>query len=94
MKRISKCLLALLCAGCIHLPEVGGKPLPKIGSNGPVTYRDLSDIPDLPAKTPESEANAAIGQLSQSRGMTQSAAGELRHEPFIDPPAAPPGYSF
>jgi len=86
--------LVVLSAGCTKLPDVGGMPLPKLDTQGPVSYRDLSTIPDPPAPTPYDTSQAAIQQLSQDRGTTQSAADTVRGEAFTQPNPAPPQYQF
>ena len=86
--------LLLLSAGCTKLPDIAGMPLPKLESQGPVTYRDLSTIPDPPAPTPYDTSQAAIQQLSQDRGTTESAADSVRGEAFTQPNPAPPQFKF
>src|SRR5579871_4966089 len=63
--------LSALCAACTHLPDVGGKPLPKLNAEAPTTYRSLTDIPDAPAVTSANVNEAAIGALSNERGSTE-----------------------
>ncbi|HEX5279200.1 MAG TPA: hypothetical protein VFW28_03890 [Micropepsaceae bacterium] len=95
---VNHCLAALavvlLSAGCTKLPDIAGMPLPKLETRGPVTYRDLGTIPDPPAPTPYDTDQAAIGQLSQDRGTTQSAADSVRGEAFTQPVPAPPQFVF
>ena len=86
--------LVLFSAGCTKLPDVGGMPLPKLETQGPVTYRDLSAIPDPPSPTPFDTGQAAIQQLSQERGTTQAAADTVRGESFTQPTSAPPKFTF
>lgn len=86
--------LVLLSPGCTTLPAVGGMPLPKLETQGPASYRDLSTIPDPPAPTPFDTNQAAIQQLSQDRGMTQAAADTVRGEAFTQPNPAPPQFMF
>ncbi len=86
--------LVVLSAGCTKLPEVGGMPLPNLDSQGPVSYRDLSTIPDPPAPTPYDTSQAAIQQLSQDRGTAQAAADTVRGEAFTQPNPAPPQFMF
>lgn len=86
--------LVLLSAGCTKLPEIGGMPLPKVEAQGQVSYRDLSTIPDPPAPTPFTTSQAAIQQLSQDRGTTETAADTIRGEAFIQPNPAPPQFKF
>ena len=81
--------VALLCGACTHLPEVGGQPLPSLEGNAPTTYRSLTDIPEAPPVTSPNMSEAAIQTLSQERGSTENAAGELRGEPFIKPNPEP-----
>jgi hypothetical protein len=91
---IAAICLGLLLAGCTHLPEIDGMALPKLDDKMPVTYPDLTDIPDAPPITPANMADAAIGVLSQQRGSTERAADQLQKEPFINPTPAPPPASF
>lgn len=84
----------LISAGCTNLPDIGGTPLPKLETQGPVGYRDLSTIPDPPAPTPFNTSQAAITQLSQDRGTTEAAAGTVRGETFTQPNPAPPTFMF
>ena len=86
--------LVLLSAGCTKLPDVGGMPLPKLGTQEPVTYRDLSTIPDPPSPTQFDASQSAIQQLSQERGTTQAAADTVRGESFTQPTSAPPKFMF
>jgi hypothetical protein len=86
--------LVLVLAGCTHLPEIGGMPLPKLSDRPPAAYPDLTDIPDAPPITPASMADAAIGVLSQDRGSTERSADQLQKEPFINPAPAPPPMPF
>lgn len=86
--------LVLLSAGCTKLPDVGGMPLPKLGTQEPVTYRDLSTIPDPPSPTPFDTSQSAIQQLSQERGTAQAAADTVRGESFTQPTSAPPKFMF
>jgi len=84
----------LLCAGCIHVPEIGGMALPSPEAQGPISYRSLGDIPDAPPATSAAMSDSAIRLLSEQRGLTESAAGQLRTEPFSDPAPTPPEYPF
>jgi hypothetical protein len=86
--------LGFLLAGCTHLPEVGGMALPELSAQPPTTYPDLTIIPDAPPVTPANMSDAAIGVLSQDRGSTERAAGQLQNEPFINPAPAPPPEPF
>ncbi len=84
----------LLLTGCIHLPEVNGKPLPML-SDQPVThYPSLTAIPEAPAITPANQSDAAIRALSGERGNTERAAEQLQQEPFMMPVPAPPPMPF
>ena len=82
-------VVALLCGGCTNLPEIGGKPLPKLSDQGPTAYRSLTDIPDAPLITAPNTSEAAIRALSQDRGSTERTADQLRGEVFIQPVAPP-----
>jgi hypothetical protein len=86
---ISAACLGLLLAGCTHLPDIGGMALPKLSEQPPVTYPDLTMIPEAPPVTPLNMAEAAIGVLSQERGSAEHAADRLQKEPFINPAPAP-----
>lgn len=86
--------LVLVSAGCTKPPEIGGMPLPKLETQGPVTYRDLSTIPDPPPPTPFDTSQAAIQQLSQDRGATEAAVDTVRGQAFTQPSAAPPKFMF
>ena len=86
--------VALLLAGCTHLPEVGGMALPELSAQPPTAYPDLTNIPDAPPVTPANMADAAIGVLSQDRGSTERAADQLQKEPFTTPAPAPPPEPF
>ena len=77
------CLLALV--GCSSLPEIGGAPLPPETSSTPPVYRDLADIPDPPAITPQAANTMTIETLAQDRAKTAQAAEDLRRQPFMQP---------
>ncbi len=87
-------LAPLLLAGCTHLPEVNGMPLPKLSDQVPTKYPGLTNIPEAPAVTPTSQSDAAIRTLSGERGNTERAAEQLQKEPFIMPTPAPPPMPF
>jgi hypothetical protein len=91
---IASIWLGLLLAGCTHLPDIGGMPLPELGNQPPTMYPDLTDIPDAPPVTPANTADAAIGVLSQERGRAEHAADEVQKEPFISPAPPPPPTPF
>lgn len=86
--------LALTCAACTKLPDIGGVPLPKLETEGPVAFRMLSSIPDAPPPTPFNASEAAIRQLSEERGTTEAAADQVRGESFTQPESAPPNFPF
>ena len=86
--------LVLLSAGCTKLPDIGGMPLPKLNTQTPASYRDLSTIPDPPAPTPFDTSQASIHQLTQERGTTEAAGDTVRGEPFTQPIPAPPQFKF
>jgi hypothetical protein len=87
-------LAPLLLAGCTHLPEVNGMPLPKLSGQAPAHYPSLTDIPDAPAITPVNQSDAAIRALSGERGSNEHAARALEEEPFMMPVPAPPPMPF
>jgi hypothetical protein len=75
--------LAASLAGCTSLPSRTGLRLPPPSNEplGPITYPNLSDIPDLPLPlTSEAERQAIIGSLLADRALTAQAAESLRRE--------------
>jgi len=86
--------IVLLSGGCTILPDIGGMPLPKLDTRVPVSYRDLSTIPDPPSPTPFNTSQDAIRLLSEERGTTESAVDTVRGESFTQPDSAPPKFMF
>ena len=94
MKQMIVALLGFAATACVHLPEVGGMPLPKLTTAEKSTFRNLADIPEAPFTTVPDVSDAAIEMLSQERSATEHAAEELRAEPFIPPTPPPPVMPF
>ena len=72
-------------AACGSLPKIAGAMLPPDTSTTPPVYRDLADIPEPPAITPQSANNMTIDALAQERASTAQAADDLRRQPFMQP---------
>jgi hypothetical protein len=77
------CLFGL--AACSGLPEIGGAPLPPETSPVMPVYRDLADIPEPPAITPQAANDMTIETLADDRAKTAQAADDLRRQPFMQP---------
>ena len=75
----------LLLACCSNLPRIGGAQLPPDTSTVEPVYRDLADIPDPPATTPQADNDMTIQGLAQDRAKTAQAAEDLRQQPFMQP---------
>ncbi|HEY4265228.1 MAG TPA: hypothetical protein VGM72_07915 [Micropepsaceae bacterium] len=85
------CALAgFLLTGCSTLPEIGGAPLPPEPGNAHPVYRDLADIPEVPAVTPAENNENTIRVLAEDRIKAAQAAQNLRREPFDQPDSAMP----
>src|SRR5688572_3294113 len=87
---------AACLAGCAALPSWTGLRLPDSTEIvGPITYPDLSEIPDRPPMlTAPEERQETIRSLLADRALTAQAAESLRREietSFVvpEPPAGP-----
>ena len=72
-------------AACSHLPEIAGATVPPDSSANQPVYRDLADIPEPPAITPQAANDMTIDALAQDRASTAQAADNLRRQPFMQP---------
>jgi hypothetical protein len=77
---------ALLALGaCAELPRIAGAPLPPPKDEPAPVYRDLADIPEPPAITPQAENESTIQTLTEDRAKAAQAAEDLRRQPFDQP---------
>jgi hypothetical protein len=79
----SLCLFAL--AACSSLPQIGGATVPPDNSANQPVYRDLADIPEPPAITPQAANDMTVNSLAKDRASTAQAADNLRRQPFMQP---------
>ena len=84
-ERIFASLGLFALAACAQLPEIAGATVPPDNSANQPVYRDLADIPEPPAVTPQAANDMTINALAQDRASTAQAADNLRQQPFMQP---------